>query len=258
MIPSVVARLERSEVLVADLYRRCQEWSVNNPPTISVERGEDGLATWFADNDAEPSIDLAVTAGEITHHLRACLDHTVWALVESAGGEPGRHTQFPIEAKPKAMTTALKGVHPAAQQVVRDAQIDGAHPVPALAGVLALSNLDKHRSLYASQATAVSANASVRFRHDDAIVRKSEPIFPGLPAYTSPGERRWILKFPLPEGADLDELATYADVSWHHDVEFYAHWENLRIGGPSKAFGRMISEFRTLLVRFDPYLHAPP
>jgi hypothetical protein len=258
MIPSVAARVDRAAFLAEQLYARCYAWAAEHPPRVTVERGSDGVATWYAEVDQSVPVELPILAGEVVHHLRASLDHTMWALVEACGGSPGRSTQFPVDVSAKTMTVALKDLPPAAREIVRDVQADGVRPSAALHAVLAYSNVDKHRALYATQATAVVQHGvfEVPPPNDHTPASTLKPVFPDLPSYARPDERRWLMKISVPEGTDLKRLADAANFTWHHDVEFSVTWERYQGGGPSKSFARMTREVRSLLDEFDAHFPA--
>jgi hypothetical protein len=136
-------------------------------PDKNPKTGDTFYRVWFP---SDPPANFALIAGEAVHHLRSCLDHLAWQLVEASGGSPDHRTEFPIykmpptSSKEKAdFNRKVKGICSAAISVIETVQ-----PYQSGYGDLwklhELNNIDKHRFLF----VAVHAIA-------DATVRRFKP-----------------------------------------------------------------------------------
>ncbi len=124
---------------------------------IPEKSGRPGL-TWRAWVNNPPPVRLSIIAGDVIHNLRSALDHLAWALVLENGGEPndeGRpKTQFVIRTKPRikygtqplVIATKSGSISPAAQCIIEAVQPHD-RPEKPLYALLAMSNIDKHRTL---------------------------------------------------------------------------------------------------------------
>lgn len=108
--------------------------------------------------DPPPDPKLGIIVSEAVHHLRAALDNLVWQLVLVNDREPTPDNQFPIytnPAKPPSkarLNTLLGGIHEEHRAFIEELQpYKGRHihrvPRLALATLVELSNIDKHRYL---------------------------------------------------------------------------------------------------------------
>lgn len=101
-----------------------------------------------------PPLNFAVRTGEIVNHLRASLDHLIWALVLKRHKSPTFKVQFPVcltAAKyEKAIEGGIiKGVSGSAQAIIERLQpYHATKPAEdALAILHDLNNIDKHKLL---------------------------------------------------------------------------------------------------------------
>lgn len=152
----------------------------------------------------ELPLRLSVLAGEVIHHLRSSLDHTVHALVLANKHTPTRHHQFPICSTQKQFKVAcqrkqIDGVSLAAKKLITDVQpYTTATPDDTILSVVAeLDNQDKHRLLVVLQAAAHIGN-QLTFGADPNIPpppnRKGGP--PAITGFNMPGPQA-----VSPEGA---------------------------------------------------------
>jgi hypothetical protein len=118
---------------------------------------------WLDPRPCPPKWSLII--GDALYNLRSCLDHMVWQLVLANGGQPGRHTSFPIVATAHRFhhvgRSALAGVSDEACELVEAAQ--PYHPpdlreTETLWHLHELHNEDQHRHLgvYAVGQSALS------------------------------------------------------------------------------------------------------
>lgn len=111
----------------------------------------------------EPDLVWAVLVSEFIHHLRSALDNLVWQLVLLNGGEPWQRNQFPIYTEAPAagrLDAMLRGVSGDHRAVIEELQPYNSPQVQvsrALAVLVDLSNIDKHRFLHPVLAWSIGA-----------------------------------------------------------------------------------------------------
>ena len=124
-----------------------------------------------------PPLRFGILLGEIVHHLRSALDHTVWALAKRKVADPSERLQFPICTSPAGWENTLKngaisGVGKGAIDLILQMQpFRQAKPKDTVLAVIQqASNIDKHRVLLVVVAVAALG---------DVVTVKDSPEFVG-------------------------------------------------------------------------------
>ena len=89
-------KLDRAEEHFSALQNAVVEYIKVCPSKIHCEL-DMSTGTWYVfDKLPQPSLTIAVLAGDFIHNLRSSLDHLAGELVRRSGGTPGLDTHFPI------------------------------------------------------------------------------------------------------------------------------------------------------------------
>jgi hypothetical protein len=149
-------RLDRAEKHLEVLYEQVPAYIESYPYELSGEfevKGEWRIARFWIRKPPDPQ--WAILVSEFVHHLRAALDNLIWQLVLLNEAEPWDRNQFPVYTKrapgPRRMDDMLRGVSAEHRAVIEDLQpykLPGSPIKRALARLVELSNIDKHRSLH--------------------------------------------------------------------------------------------------------------
>jgi len=119
------AKLDRAKETIESLALEISTFESRIPPPFQVTREHRGNEYVFiASGVATAPLRFAVIAGEIVHHMRSCLDHTIRALVVRNGNVPSVRHQFPICTSEKQFDEAISrgqidGISPSAEALVR-------------------------------------------------------------------------------------------------------------------------------------------
>lgn len=146
------------------LSEETQAWIDRGPFTTPSTIDTEGWQVIHLSVKEPAPLRLGVIVGDVLHNARSALDHTAWELVLRAGGNPGRHTGFPlftvkadwiasVISPSEGRRSPLEGVSDEAFDLVEKLQPlhDGARDV-AEQNPLALlkwaNDRDKHRTLH--------------------------------------------------------------------------------------------------------------
>lgn len=167
-LTGVRAKLRRAKEHFGTLESEIKDWGKQQTYTRKFHIRRDG--PWYvvtADPFPIPDIRLCVIAGDVLFNVRSALDHLVWQLVLRDGNEPAENNQFPICDEPEIFSSEIKG-RKRLDGIVVDgdawAIIVGAQPYPGspfspnLTVLRRLSNMDKHRTLFAQLPIASAQN----------------------------------------------------------------------------------------------------
>jgi hypothetical protein len=157
------AKLKRAELHFKSLHTEIGAFLKREPkpyrfvPEIDMEASQ---ALWRLNVVEEPPLEWSTIAGDCMQNLRAALDHLIWVLVKANGFEPTNSNAFPIfDVKPPDKSSngermrwnrQVYGLHPSVLRFLDLCQPYQGPDRPsthALAGLRALSNEDKHRTL---------------------------------------------------------------------------------------------------------------
>lgn len=194
----------------------------------------------YAEIVKPPPPRLSAIVGDVLHNLRSALDHLAWALVERAGGKPGRHTFFPLcdtegqwladvehRRRGDDRPSPLTGIDPGSPiwTFIQEVQpYKGAAYANALRGMRILSNADKHRTLLITGVYPDPDDfAAIIKWNPDAVLRRHEILLaPDQPL--KDGTKVAALNFdpskPDPEVCVKGELGfdiAFSDGRWDSD-----------------------------------------
>lgn len=133
----------------------------------NVRTGHPGVGLYLETDPVPPFIGLLL--GDVLHNLRAALDYVAWELVETAGGQPGTKTYFPIaETAAKSEELTAKGGLKIAGPEVCDVLLNVIKPFKGgnqnLWALHSVNNTDKHRltvpTVAVTKLTGFSAHAT--------------------------------------------------------------------------------------------------
>ena len=162
-LASARLKVERASHHASALKQTIERWLEDRPYSLSIEDdAETGENACVIHVERVPPREWSVVAGEAVHNLRSALDHAVYALsAPQPDGKPLDGTEFPIFVdKPKFESVKrggglykARGLSVEALAVVESVQPfhHGKDPTSHPLWVLQeLSNVDKHRLLYAT------------------------------------------------------------------------------------------------------------
>ena len=150
-----------------------------------------GQEAWIVHwvDDPFPPIRLGVLLGECVFNLRSALDNLVCGLIRTKDAQaPCKGTQFPIcssvDVWEKNSPKYLKGVEPAAQQIIKDLQpcyrMPSSPENDQLSALNALCNSDKHRAI--TLTLAYSHDLTIRVHANDGrihTIKATKPLYSG-------------------------------------------------------------------------------
>jgi hypothetical protein len=218
-------------------YLRAEPSPYGFPIHIDPQTGDHVI---YAEIIEPPPLSLSVIVGDVIHNLRSALDHLAWELVKRAGGEPGRHTYFPLcdtEGQWRAdverrqrrddRPSPLAGIDPdsAIWAFIQAVQpYKGAIYGKALTSLRVLSNADKHRTLLISGiypdpddfAAILKWNPDAVLRAHEILLKPNQPLKDGTPVAALNFDPRK----PDPEMRVKGELAfdiAFSDRGWDSD-----------------------------------------
>ena len=82
---------------LSHLRRVIDEYSARQEKYVKVHYDSHGMRNFVlthAPEDIPPDVEPVI--GDILHNCRSSLDHIMWEMIKIAGGQPDRHTQFPV------------------------------------------------------------------------------------------------------------------------------------------------------------------
>lgn len=164
----------------------------------AVEPEADGWQLFRCELREDFPLHLGVIVGEIAHNVRSALDHLAWELVEMSGGNPGKHTGFPIFTSPTKWKTRvqdpylrpnkfrrkspLKGIRQDIYDDIEELQPykrkGGFSPGrQRLAELAWLNNADKHRTLHIAYGVVSDADITVEFSRPEIVLALEKEVF---------------------------------------------------------------------------------
>lgn len=190
----------------------------------TVEDEPDGWQLFRHKTLKDLPLDFGVLVGDVAHNARSALDHLAWELVELNGGNPGRHTGFPIFTshqkwkaqvedpyftpnKVKRRTSPLKGVSRDVYNDIEKLQPyhrkDGFSPErQRLAELAWTNNADKHRTLHVANGVLSDDEIQIVFKNPHQILGVEREVL------VQPGQL-------LEDGLELIRVR----VTWHPDAD---------------------------------------
>jgi hypothetical protein len=150
-------KVDRAQMHLDALQSAALKWQGQAPEPSFVVDVEDEGRVHIVRVSGVPEVPVAWAGvlGDMLHNLRSSLDHLAWQLVIAGGGEPNRHTYFPILKKraDRSVTSALKGAPVEAVERIRELQpyvrcaSQAEFRNDALHMIQSLNIADKHRLL---------------------------------------------------------------------------------------------------------------
>ena len=148
------AKLDRSAECIGNLEHEIDLFLNRGPRPYRVEGRfleREKKYAFYAFGPPSPPLRFAVLTGEVAHHLRASLDHLVWALA-SQKQQPTNRVQFPVCETTEKFELAIRngallGVGRRAVEKIKALQPFN-EPTPREAAIYVLHQLDvtdKHR-----------------------------------------------------------------------------------------------------------------
>lgn len=201
------AKLARAQETIQILRQEIAVFEQPDAPPFRITRENvENEFVFRVYGNPELPLRFSVLAGEVIHHLRSSLDHTVHALVLANKRMPTRYHQFPICSTQKQFKDAcqrkqIDGVSLTARKLITNVQpYTTSTPDDTILSVVAeLDNQDKHRLLVVLQAAAHIGN-QLTFGADPNIPpppnRKGGP--PAITGFNLPGPQA-----VSPEGATV-------------------------------------------------------
>jgi len=262
VISGASAKLDRAATLARELDKVVGAWLAKRAPALTLER-QGAIYTWYPVERESPPAELSVRAGEIIQHLRSALDHTAWAL---AGEKATRATQFPlaIDASDfrKASGQMLRGIGGTAAALIEEVQPYQRTGDLRLLAVAAMSNLDKHRLLYASSLAVCLDAAMVEFRskfHDLRGIKFKQGTMESAIDAIRAGERPWVAQVDVvsltnPAALDLSAEVNLRPGLWDQRVMFRAKLGRTETFMPANEFNDLVKRVTALVSMFDVHL----
>ena len=186
---SVDAKIARAKEHLDTLYAEAGVFFESTKRNFILK--SNGQEAWIVHyiQDSIPPIRLGVLLGECVYNLRSALDNLVCGLIRTKDAHAACHgTQFPICSTTKTWNDNwrkdLKGVEPAAQQMIKDLQpcfrmsaVPGNDPLSVLN---VLCNSDKHRAV--TLTLAYSHDLTITVHANDGkvhVVKVTKPLYAG-------------------------------------------------------------------------------
>lgn len=168
-LPGIKVKLERAQEQFHGLKALVQTYRSSKPYTIRRYMNT-AVGECWADVRIKKSIPVVwgVLIGELIHNFRSALDHLVWELVILETGAPpvANKTQFPVFLTEAGFNNKrrgenfLHGVGTEAKAIIKSLQpySTGEGEDSPLWHLHELSNWDKHRTIYLTQALTESVS----------------------------------------------------------------------------------------------------
>jgi hypothetical protein len=214
-LAGVWAKIERARELVECLDREISRLLEGDRYKVIGENQPERQRYAFKLLGPRVPDKIAVSAGEIIHHLRCCFDHVIWALAAQNGLSPDARITFPVCITPEQFRKAvkngiIKGVSESHRPVIEAIQPyrtdDATNSL--LRAIHDLDIADKHRLLVVVTHTLVLGNTLTITKNDAS---PSSGFGIELPSISAGG-------YP-----------------WAIEDGFEVHWVPLR-GGPNPGF----------------------
>ena len=255
-LDGVYLHLQRAKHHIRDLDQRIHAFRGQNPYRIVCENNPYTLERIYKVRvQHRLPAELGLIAGEVTHHLRASLDHLAYQLVEANGNVPTKQTYFPIcETLAKYTTQApgkVQGISTGAVRV-----IDSLKPYGGGNDLFwklhEMNNWDKHRLLLIISNRVDNAELVIT---NGSRTPQSAMIVLGAPVpVLAPGQLR-----VLEDGTEVGRVAGNLgqNVQTNLDIQFEIAFQEPGIvaGEPVLALlNQMVSLVENLVKLFVPLL----